>query len=99
MSSDVRGIASVGDGWLVVSDGMVNGSAQGVSLWVVEGEAIRPAYNAWTGSGNSSEALTYGQLIIGPTQAWMIAHDSVHGHEWHRWSHGELSDDWIVIRR
>jgi ELWxxDGT repeat protein len=99
MSSDVRAIASVGDGWLVVSDGMINGSSQGVSLWVVEGEAMRPAYNPWTGSGNSSAALTYGQLVVGPTQAWMIAHDGVHGHEWHRWSHGELSDDWIVIRR
>lgn len=99
MSSDVRAIAPVGDGWLVVSDGMINGSAQGVSLWVVEGEAMRPAYNPWTGSGNSSAALTYGQLVVGPTQAWMIAHDGVHGHEWHRWSHGELSDDWIVIRR
>ena len=99
MSSDVRAVAAVNDGWLVVSDGTVNGSPRGVSLWVVEGEAMRPVYNPWQGSGNSSQAITYGQLIISPTQAWMIAHDGVHGHEWHRWSHGELSDDWIVIHR
>ena len=99
MSSDVKAVAAVKDGWLVVSDGTVNGSTRGVSLWVVEGEAMRPVYNPWQGSGNSSQAITYGQLIISPTQAWMIAHDGVHGHEWHRWSHGELSDDWIVIHR
>ena len=99
MSSDVRAVAAVNNGWLVVSDGTVNGSPRGVSLWVVEGEAMRPVYNPWQGSGNSSQAITYGQLIISPTQAWMIAHDGVHGHEWHRWSHGELSDDWIVIHR
>lgn len=99
MSSDVRAVAAVSDGWLVVSDGTVNGSTQGVALWAVEGEAMRPVYNPWQGNGNSSEALTYGQLIVGPTQAWFIAHDGVHGHEWHRWSHGELSDDWIVIHR
>ena len=82
----------------MVSDGMVNGSARCV---LVGGRRRGHATGVqpWTGSGNSSAALTYGQLIIGPTQAWMIAHDGVHGHEWHRWSHGELSDDWIVIRR
>ena len=60
---------------------------------------MRLVSDPWTGSGNSSEALTYGQLLISPTQAWFIAHDGGHGHEWHRFSHGELSDDWIVIHR
>ena len=99
MSSDLRGIAAVGEGWLVVSDGLVDGLSQGVALWAVEGTAMRLVSDPWTGSGNSSEALTYGQLLISPTQAWFIAHDGGHGHEWHRFSHGELSDDWIVIHR
>lgn len=99
MSSDLRGVAPVGDGWIVVSSGSVNGTPQGVVLWAVEGTAMRLAYDPWTGNGNSSQALTYGELILSPTQAWFIAHDGVHGHEWHRWSHGELSDDWVVIRR
>ena len=92
-------MAPVGDGWIVVSSGSVNGTPQGVVLWAVEGTAMRLAYDPWTGNGNSSQALTYGELILSPTQAWFIAHDGVHGHEWHRWSHGELSDDWVVIRR
>ncbi len=99
MSSDVRGYAAVGDGWLVVSDGVVEGTPTGVALWIVEGEAMLPVYNPWPGSSNSSEALSYGRMVISPTQAWFIAHDGVHGHEWHRWSHGEVSDDWIVIHR
>ena len=98
MSSDLRGLAAVGEGWLVVSDGLVDGVSQGVALWAVEGTAMRLVSDPWT-SGNSSEALTYGQLLISPTQAWFIAHDGGNGHEWHRFSHGELSDDWIVIHR
>ena len=99
MSSDLRAFAAVGEGWLVVSDGLVDGTSIGVSLWAVEGESMRLVYNPWTGGSNSSEALNYGQMVLSPTQAWFIAHDGVHGHEWHRWSHGELSDDWIVIHR
>ena len=99
MSSDVRAIVAVGEGWLVVGDGTVAGASVGVSLWAVEGEAVRLVYNPWEGGSNSSEALNYGQVVLSPTQAWFVAHDGVHGHEWHRWSHGELSDDWIVIHR
>ena len=99
MSSDLRGLVAVGDGWLVVSDGTVEGEPSGVGLWAVEGEAIRPVYDPWPGIGNSSEAMTYGHLVLSTTQAWMLAHNGVHGHEWHRWSHGELSEDWIVIHR
>ena len=99
MASDVRGLAAIGDGWLVVSDGTVEGAPSGVVLWAVEGDAIRPVYDPWSGPGNSSEAMTYGQLVLSPTQAWFLAHNGEHGHEWHRWSHGELSDDWIVIHR
>ena len=99
MSSDIRGFAPVGEGWLVVSSGSVDGTPQGLALWAVEGTAMRLAYDPWDGNGNSSQALMYGELVISPTQAWFIAHDGEHGHEWHRWSHGELSDDWIVIHR
>ena len=99
MSSDLRGIAPVGDGWLVVSSGAVEGTPQGVALWAVEGTAMRLVYDPWPGNSNSSEALNYGRLVLSPTQAWFIAHDGLHGHEWHRWSHGTLSDDWVVIHR
>ena len=99
LSSDVVGMVAIGEGWAVFSDGTYEGASLGTTLWVVEGDAIRPMYNPWPGAGNSSQALTYGDVVISPTQLFFIAHDSIHGHEWHRWSHGELSDDWIVIAR
>jgi len=99
MSSDIRGLAPVGEDWVVIASGSINGTAQGMALWAVEGTAMRLAYDPWPGAGNSSQALNYGTLVLSPTQAWFIAHDGAHGHEWHRWSHGELSDDWIVIHR
>lgn len=99
MSSDIRGLAPVGEDWVVIASGSINGTAQGMALWAVEGTAMRLAYDPWPGLGNSSQALNYGALVLSPTQAWFIAHDGAHGHEWHRWSHGELSDDWIVIHR
>ena len=99
LSSDLRGLLAVGDGFVVVSDGTIEGTSTGTSVWAVQGTAIRPVYNPWPGSGNSSEALTFGDLHLSPTQLYFIASDGVTGHEWHRWSHGELSDDWIVIDR
>ena len=99
LSSDLRGAVAVGDGWLVLSDGRIEGNDVGAMLWAVEGNALRPVYNPWPGSGNSSEALTYGSMVVSDSQVFFIAHDGSTGHEWHRWSHGELSDDWIVIQR
>ncbi len=99
LSSDIRGLVAIDDGFAFVSDGAVEGTPVGVSLWVVEGEAMRLALNPWAGSSNSSEAMTYGNLVVGPSQLYFIANDGTTGHEWFRWSHGELSDDWIVIVR
>ena len=99
LSSDLRAVAAIGDGFVVMSDGYIEGSPVGVSLWAVESTSIRPVYNPWPGSSNSSEAVTYGGLQVTPTQLFFIANDGTTGHEWHRWSHGELSDDWIVIDR
>ncbi|MBL6743582.1 MAG: hypothetical protein ISP83_04300 [Candidatus Poseidonia sp.] len=99
LSTTIEAIVSVENGWLFIADGMINGTDVGTSLWTVDGEAIRHVYNPWPGASNSSQALTYGTLVLGDTQAFFIAHDGITGHEWHRWSHGELSDDWIVIDR
>ena len=99
MSTDIRGMAAIGEGWVVVADGVVNGTNAGVLLWLTTAQGMRPVYDPWSGVSNSSEAMTYGRLIVSDTQVWVICHDGQHGHEWHRWSHGELSDDWIVLHR
>ena len=98
-SSNLRGLSAVGEGAVLVSDGTVDGDAWGQTLWVVEGSSLRPVLNPWSGVGNDSQALTYGRLLVGPSSVFFIAHDGVHGHEWWRWSHGELSEDWVVINR
>ena len=99
LSSDIRGLVAVGDGAAMVSDGVTSGDAVGVSLWMIEGDELHMAYNPWPGTGNSSQALTYGSMTLTDSQVFFVAHDGEFGHEWHRWSHGELSDDWIVIDR
>jgi hypothetical protein len=70
-----------------------------MGLWAVQGDAVRLVYDPRPGPSTSSEALTYGSLVVGSEAVFFLANDGVSGHEWHRWSHGELSSDWIVIHR
>ena len=64
LSSDIRGLVAVGDGAALVSDGVTNGDAVGVSLWMIEGDELHMAYNPWPGTGNSSQALAYGSMTL-----------------------------------
>ena len=84
MSSDLRALVAADEGWLVVSDGTVDSTPQGVACGWLRGKSFA-LYNPQSRPVQFLETLTYGELVIGPTQAWMIAHDGVHGHEWHRW--------------
>ncbi len=99
MPADLRGLAAIGDGWLVVSEGEAEGVTVGMGLWAVQGDAVRLVYDPRPGPSTSSEALTYGSLVMGSEAVFFLANDGASGHEWHRWSHGELSADWIVIHR
>ena len=83
--------------WLVLSSGQDESIVHGVSLWSTDGSGMSMQYNPWPGASNSSLGGTYGSLLLTATQAFFIAHDGTTGHEWHRFSHGELSDDWIVL--
>jgi ELWxxDGT repeat protein len=99
LSSSVEGLHAVGEGWVALADGSVDGDALGTALWASSGSTMRVVYNPWEGSGNDSQAGSYGRTVVSDTQVLFIAHDGITGHEWHRWSHGELSDDWIVFNR
>ena len=83
--------------WLVLSSGQDELTTHGVSLWSTDGNEMVMQYNPWPGVSNSSLGGTYGPLFLTDTQAFFIAHDGVSGHEWHRFSHGEISDDWVVL--
>ena len=61
MSSDLRALVAVDEGWLVVSDGTVDSTPQGVALWVVEGSpspgvqpVARPVHLGARRTANSS---------------------------------------------
>jgi len=99
LSSSVEGLHAVGEGWVALADGSMDGEALGTALWASSGSTMRVVYNPWEGSGNDSQAGSYGRTLVTDTQVLFIAHDGLTGHEWHRWSHGELSDDWIVFNR
>ena len=99
LSSDVVAVQGVGEGWVAIVEGTHEGAAVGASLWTSTGSTMNLAYNPWPGSGNDSQAGMYGTLVVSDTQLFFVAHDGESGHEWHRWSHGELSDDWIVFNR
>lgn len=99
LSSSVVAVQSVGEGWLALTNGNHEGSSVGISLWSSSGTTMNLVYNPWPGTGNDSQAGQYGDLLVSDTQLFFVAHDGETGHEWHRWSHGELSDDWIVFNR
>ena len=83
--------------WLILSSGEDESVVHGVSLWSTDSSGMTVQYNPWPGASNSSLGGTYGSILLTTTQAFFIAHDGMAGHEWHRFSHGELSDDWLVL--
>ena len=99
LSSSVVAVQSIGEGWVAITDGTHQGASVGASLWSSTGSTMHLVYNPWDGTGNNSQAGLYGTLTLSDTQLFFVAHDGETGHEWHRWSHGELSDDWVVFNR
>jgi ELWxxDGT repeat protein len=97
-SSNLVAAVSLGDHWLLLASGYDGTTTHGVSLWSTDGIELSLRYNPWPGISNSSQAGSYGGLLVTSTQVFFIAHDGATGHEWHRWSHGELSDDWVVLK-
>ncbi len=96
-SSNLVAAVGLGEYWLLLASGYDGVTSNGVSLWSSDGTELTLRYNPWQGASNSSQAGSYGGLLVTSTQVLFIAHDGATGHEWHRWSHGELSDDWIVF--
>jgi len=96
-SSNLVAAVALEHQWLVLASGFEGTLAHGVSLWSTDGTELTLRYNPWQGAANSSQAGNYGHLLLSATQVFFIAHDGATGHEWHRWSHGELSDDWILL--
>jgi hypothetical protein len=50
----------------------------------------------WSGSGNNSNAGTYGSLTATSNHLLFIADDGVHGHELHQFLRPSIRDQWMV---
>ena len=72
------------------------GTNSGHSLWSIEGFSAEVALDVWAGTGNNSNAGTYGSLIATSNHLLFIADDGVHGHELHQFLRPSIRDQWMV---
>jgi len=74
----------------------IDGVETGSTLWQSSDGEISLAYDPWTGQNNNSASGTYGGLRMTEHHLIFAAHDGVRGHEIHVWSHGQVTDDWLI---
>ena len=79
-----------------LASGERDGVETGSILWQVSGDEISPAYDPWPGLNNHSASGTYGGLVLTEHHLIFASHDGVRGHEIHAWSHGQVTDDWLI---
>ena len=96
-SSQPRALASVDSNVYVLAQGIDStGTNSGHSLWSIEGFSAELALDVWSGSGNNSNAGTYGSLTATSNHLLFIADDGVHGHELHQFLRPSIRDQWMV---
>ena len=95
-SSNILSFASDGDTLFFLASGKIDGVETGSTLWQSSDGEISLAYDPWTGQNNNSASGTYGGLRMTEHHLIFAAHDGVRGHEIHVWSHGQVTDDWLI---
>ena len=96
-SALIRGFVATDEVLFVIASGQVNGSETGSCLWALSStEAPSLLYDPWPGFNNNSNAGTYGSLLISEHHVFFIANDGATGHEWHAFSHGMLTNEWLI---
>ena len=96
-SALVRGFASTGDHLFVVASGQENGIETGSCLWKLSTN-VPPElmYDPWAGLNNNSYSATYGSIHATEHHVLFAANDGDTGHEWHAYSHAQLSGTWLI---
>ena len=98
ISADIRGLVAAEGHLLVIANGELNGVDTGHCLWSIDvvNLAKNIVYDPWDGTGNNSDALTYGTIINSGEVILFIADDGVSGHELHMWSPLSLTEEWLI---
>lgn len=95
-SSNILSFASHGDTLFFLASGKIDGVETGSTLWQSTSGEISLAYDPWPGLNNNSASGTYGGLLLTEHHLLFAAHDGVRGHEIHAWSHGQVTDHWLI---
>ena len=94
----VAGIGSSNPKLITQHDGMVFAilvnSSGGESLYHVSEEGLSQVY---VPNQDNLEVGDRGELWFGPNLVYLTADTLTHGTELFGWSHGQVSDDWIII--
>ena len=94
--SNVLAFASHDDALFFLASGETEGVETGSILWQALNGEISPAYDPWPGLNNHSASGTYGGLVLTEHHLMFASHDGVRGHEIHAWSHGQVTEDWLI---
>jgi len=95
-STQFNSASNLGDMTLFLASGFAQGVVHEMALWGLDADGLTVLYNPWPGL-NSSDAGQYASIVHSPHHTCFVAHDGVHGHEWHCFAHGELDDTWVVL--
>lgn len=94
--SDVLTFASYDETLFFLASGEIDSVETGSILWQASDGEISPAYDPWPGLNNHSASGTYGGLVLTEHHLLFASHDGVRGHEIHAWSHGRVTEDWLI---
>ena len=89
-SSNPSHLALIGDNLLT----LVNDPIEGGQLHLVSVDGLQLL---WDHDSGDMEAGVHGDLWITQDMVYYIADSTTHGLEMFGWSHGELTDEWIII--
>ncbi len=97
-SAEIRGMMATDNHLLIIANGEEGGLDTGHCLWSFDVTTLQAelVYDPWSGIGNNSDAVNYGDLVGNNELVMFVADDGISGHELHLWSPLTLNDEWLI---
>jgi len=97
-SAEIRGMMATGNHLLIIANGEEGGLDTGHCLWSFDVTTLQVelVYDPWSGIGNNSDSVNYGDLVGNNELVMFVADDGISGHELHLWSPLTLNDEWLI---